>query len=97
MNTSLKITDTAQVPVTPSSLTLERLLDDLARYGEPRLMQLGVGWHCAVNVKVNATGCNFEVKSDFNHTSAHSAAACAHQRLRTALRELGVAGAGGLA
>lgn len=98
MKTEIQFADEPErTPVTPSSLPLERLLDDLARYGAPRLMQLGNGWHCAVDVKVNATGCEFKVASDFDHAAPHSAAACAHQRLRAALRELGVAGAGGLA
>lgn len=94
---SAALSGVANAPVTPSSLTLERLLDDLARYGAPRLMQVSNGWHCAVDVKVNATGCEFKVASSYDHKSAHAAAACVHQRLREALRDLGVAGAGGLA
>lgn len=71
---------------------LEDLLLELAKWGQPNLCQMGSegGWYCWVDVKVNASGVDFKVKSGTKHTTPHEAVIDCHSKLATALKGLGV-------
>ena len=74
------------------NLPLEDLLDELARWGSVNLCQMSGsgGWYCWVDVKVNAAGVNFQVKSASNHTAPREAVTDCRDKLVTALKGLGV-------
>lgn len=48
------------------------------------------GWHCRVEMNVNATGVQFKVASEFNHKTPGIAADTCIERMVTALKTLGV-------
>jgi len=68
--------------------SLEQLLDELQKYGKPRLSYMGNGWHCCVEMYVCAKGVEFEVKSDFKHKTHKDAAIECCERTLKALSEL---------
>lgn len=71
---------------------LEDVLQDLSRYGKTVCGQYGSEgfWHCSVEMKVNTTGVQFQVKTDFKQTTPAAAARECHRLMIEALRNLGV-------
>lgn len=76
----------------PATETLEDVLQDLAKWGRPRVGQYGStheGWHCNVEVRVTPVGVTFEAKSDFKHATPLEAAIVCRQNLRDAVKSIG--------
>lgn len=70
---------------------LDEILVEIAQYGHPSLMQHSDGgWSCSVDVKVNATGVDFKVRSGFKCATPREAAKECYQRLVESLKGLGV-------
>ncbi len=65
--------------------TLEQLMEELARYGSPRLGFYGQGWHANIDVNVNGVGAKLEVASEFGLPSPLAAADQCHKRLLAAI------------
>lgn len=55
----------------PASTPLEQLLEQLTRYGAPRVSQHSSGWHCALDMRIadGVKGAEFRVASNFDHES----------------------------
>lgn len=70
--------------------SVERMLLELAMFGQPRLgiYGSGYGWHCSVNMFVTGQGIQFEVKSSFDHLTPISAVKECMQRLYEAMSKL---------
>lgn len=69
------------------TMTLEEALDELSKFGDPRLGVYG-GWHCSIKVFVTGKGVQFEVKSGFdNHKPIDAVRVCLN-RLKKALKEI---------
>ena len=70
--------------------TLEQILKELERHGEPRIGLINAsGWHCAIDVSITVSGGRFQVSSEFKHLTPMAAAIQCRDRLRTALKQLG--------
>ena len=70
--------------------TLEEILGDIERYGEPRLGKYHNKWNCNVELNVVAVGATFKVSSEYNsHATPIAAAIECQQRVRDALDKLG--------
>lgn len=69
-------------------MSLEELLNELAKYGKPRIAHTGSGWYCAVEMYVSAAGVDFKVDSDFGMKSPMSAATQCASRMNQALRDI---------
>ena len=67
--------------------TVEEYLEELSRYGKPRLGLFG-GWHANVDMFVNGEGTEFKIASSFDHNTPLSAVAECHSRLMDTLRGL---------
>ena len=67
--------------------TLEEYLDELSRYGKPRLGLYG-GWSADLDMFVTGKGTEFKITSGFDHTTPLSAVAECHSRLIDTLRGL---------
>ena len=83
----LAISDTAFKLNTAS---LEELLIELAKYGNPRVSKTDSGWYSRIEVFVTGTGTEFTVMSEYKHSTPNSAVATCYSRLVKALKELGV-------
>lgn len=68
--------------------SLESLLTGLERHGLPRLLKMGGGWYCNVEMNVTAVGAEFKVASEFDHRTAVAAAAECRDRVQAVLRSL---------
>lgn len=68
---------------------LEAYLLEIARYGKPRLGMYSKGWHCNVEMHVEAKGCSFDISSDFGRDSPIDAATQCLERVRVALEGFG--------
>jgi hypothetical protein len=69
---------------------LESLLNELCKYGEPRVSMLRGGWYCKIEMHVSQKGCSFDVASEFKcETPTHAARECL-SRVKSALKDLGV-------
>ena len=82
----------ARFDAAPATETLEDVLQDLAKWGRPRVGQYGSnhsGWHCNVEVRVTPVGVSFEAKSDFKHETPLEAAIVCRQNLRDAVKAIG--------
>lgn len=76
----------------PQGESLEDVLLDLARWGQPRLGQYGSnhnGWHCSVEVNVTPVGVKFEARSEFRHATPVEAATACRDNLRDAVKAIG--------
>lgn len=79
-------------PAQPAGETLEDVLLDLAKWGQPRVGQYGSthnGWHCSVEVNVTPVGVKFEAKSDFKHATPLEAALMCRKNLQAAVKAIG--------
>ena len=78
-------------PEAATSDTLQDVLVDLARYGQPRVGQYGKDgtWHCTVEANITPVGAKFEVRSDYKHTTPMHAALLCRERLVAAIAALG--------
>jgi hypothetical protein len=67
---------------------LQELMLYLIRYGRPRLSYLDGGWYCKVEMNTNTKGTQFDIASEFNHSTPMSAAKQCHERITNALKAL---------
>lgn len=67
---------------------LEQLLLNLSAFGRPRLFGMSGGWHCNVDMFVQATGATVQVNSDFNHPSPSIAAQACLDRVSAVVRDI---------
>ena len=73
--------------------TLDEVLIDLSRFGEPRLsMSSGFngksGWFCGIDVFITGEGIQFKITSEFYHAKPMGAASQCHERLLLALNDI---------
>lgn len=68
---------------------LEDLMIYSEKFGKMRLVRMGDGWFCSIDMNTNTTGTSFEVKSEFNHATPLVAARTCLDRMHTALEVLG--------
>lgn len=47
--------------------SVEEILDNLCRFGRPRLNRMDDGWVCSCEMHVAAAGATFTVRSEFDH------------------------------
>jgi len=75
---------------TPKTIpkTLPDILDELAKYGEPRLCMMDREWHCHMHVSITPVGGTFEIKSDYYFATHVEAAAQCLERLNKAMEEM---------
>lgn len=73
--------------------TLEEVLQELAKWGKPRVGQYGStpgGWHCSIEVNVTPVGVKFEAKSEsFDHLTPTEAAISCRKNLLNAVKAIG--------
>ncbi len=71
--------------------SLEDVLLDLARWGQPRVGQYSRDgtWHCHIEVNVSPVGVKFEAKSDFQQKTPLAAALMCRKHLLDAIKTIG--------
>lgn len=69
------------------SENLESILTSMEPFGKPRLGKYD-GWHCGIDMTVNAVGAEFKINSTFGHETPLSAAVECRQRMDDVLRGL---------
>jgi hypothetical protein len=72
----------------PSKSSLEEVLLELERYGEPRVSKFKKGWYSCVEVFVTGEGISFDVKSAHTCATPHDAASECYDRLMTAIKSI---------
>ena len=74
----------------PSDETLEAVLVELSKWGQPRVGQYGNdgNWHCCVEVNVTPVGVKFEAKSDFKQKTPLDAAKQCRKNLLAAVNSI---------
>lgn len=69
--------------------TLEYLLDEMARFGDPRLSRFdGKTWYCSLDVFITGKGVEFKIKSEINHPTHLEAANVCYERMQDALNKI---------
>lgn len=69
--------------------SLDSLLLEMCRYGQPKLSMMDSGWHCWIKMHVASQGATFEIKSEFGHQSPRAAADECHARITATIKQLG--------
>ena len=72
--------------VTPARDSIEDLLDQLCQLARPRLSKTKSGWHASIELAVQSAGCEFDIRSDFNHPTPADALRTLIDRATAALR-----------
>lgn len=72
--------------------TLDELLAELCKYGEPRLGVYGskngiIEWHCSIDMNTNTVGAEFKCHSDWKHETPYEAAQLCLSRVQTAVEQ----------
>lgn len=68
--------------MTEGQYTLEWLLDEMSKFGRPRLSRMDDGnWHAAVELNVTGSGVDFKIRSDFRHPTHLEAATVCYERM----------------
>jgi len=70
-------------------MTLEQVLYELARYGQPYVMVSSSGWWSGVDMHVSAQGTTFKIRSDMGHKSPLDAALQCLEPVKQALQGMG--------
>jgi hypothetical protein len=75
----------------PDTETLEDVLLDLAKWGQPRVGIYGMDglWHCNIEVNVTPVGVKFEAKSGFKCKTPIEAALECRKNLQDAVKAIG--------
>ena len=68
-------------------IDLEAVLLELAKYGSPRVLMINRQWHACCEMNTIAKGCEFNVRSEFKHDTALSAATQCLERARSAVKD----------
>ena len=68
--------------------TTDELLEELCKYGRPRLSKHKEGWHVGMDVFVCGKGVDFTVSTDFNQATPHAALTECHSRLTQAMAKI---------
>lgn len=76
---------TGDQPQRAPAQSLEDLLIDLQRFGQPYLSMHNSGWHCSIKMHVAAVGATFDVRSEFGHATPSSAVRDCAERVAAAL------------
>tara|TARA_R110000796_G_scaffold176750_1_gene293625 strand:+ start:306 stop:578 length:273 start_codon:yes stop_codon:yes gene_type:complete len=71
----------------PSNNSLEDILLELERHGEPRVRKLKNGWYSNLEVFAGK-GISFDVKSDHTWVTPHGAASECYDRLMLAIKSI---------
>ena len=69
--------------------TLDDVLQEMCRYGQPKLSMMDGGWHCWIKMHVASKGATFEIKSEFGHQSPMAATNECHERIVSTIRNIG--------
>jgi len=67
--------------------SLEEMLEQLSRFGQPRVSLLSRGWHAHITMHTSAAGAQFEVQSDFGHRTPAAAVDQLRNRVRDILNQ----------
>lgn len=70
------------------SMSLEMLMDELCKYGYPRLFNDENGWHCRIDIKISSQGVSFKIMSHYDHNTHIEAATLCLQRMIKALEDI---------
>lgn len=68
---------------------LNTALEELVKYGHPRVSHLKGGWYCTVNMNTDTIGAKFDIDSGFDHPSPIAALKECRERIEKALKQLG--------
>lgn len=63
-------------------ISLESALEELTKFGSPRVAMQGGTWHAAIEMNTTAAGADFTVRSDFKHCTPTSAVSQLHDRVK---------------
>lgn len=72
----------------PINEDLQELLLYMIRYGKPRMHYLEGGWYVKVEMNTNTKGTQFDVASEFGHSTPLSAAKECHERIINSMKAL---------
>jgi hypothetical protein len=64
-------------------------LQELIKFGHPRISHLQGGWYCKVEMNTNTVGAKFDIDSGFDHPTPMSALKVCRERITNALNQLG--------
>lgn len=87
----LRSSNVAPFAGTGKAQSLEELLDEMCKYGKPRLSRTDAAWVCTCEMHVASEGATFEVRSTFKEPTALIAAQVCMQRIKETLSKYGVA------
>ena len=75
---------------TKTDNSVEDYLEELSKYGYPRISKLSTSsaWHATVEVFVTGEGISFDVASDFNHPTPRDALALCYERLLKSIKAI---------
>lgn len=92
LQAGVEMNDISTLPGTgaqPNLTTLEGVLQDLTKYGRPRLSCMDdMTWYCSIEVFVTGKGIDFKVASDFKQKTPLNAAHQCHERVRDVMRDI---------
>ena len=87
MNTLTTYKQSDTIPILDNK-PLETILDDLSKFGNPRLSKLASGWYCSMEMFIQGRGIEFKVASEFGNSTAKQAALVCSERMYMALRDV---------
>lgn len=64
-------------------------LQELIKYGHPRMSHHQGGWYCRVEMNTNTVGAKFDIDSGFDHPTPIAALKVCRERILNALKQLG--------
>ena len=69
-----------------SRMQLEDILSYMLQFGKPRVGYVSNGWFCKVEMNTNTKGTNFEISSEFGHSTPLAAAKECHERIISTIK-----------
>lgn len=79
-----------RVDASPKTESLEDVLLELSKWGQPRVSQFKDGeWACTVDANITPLGAKFEVRSDFSCKTPTQAALQCRERLLASIKIIG--------
>ncbi len=76
------------VPAQTSEPSLNDLLLEIARFGEPNVVMISSGWYSRIDMNTTALGAKFQVRSEFGHKTPLAAAQECYARAAKAVAAL---------
>ena len=69
-------------------MNIEQMLDELAKYGEPRLSLMKSGWFAVCDLRIRVDCGDFEIRSEYGHETHISALSECLERVVAVLRDI---------